>query len=91
MKLLSRLLLTSLFVVAAMPASACSMDDAVAKAEQVAETINRLAQDDPQRAEAMNAQLIELQQRDPTRSDHGACEAYDRIIRELEEHFGNGQ
>ncbi|MFN3580380.1 MAG: hypothetical protein ACK4VV_07890 [Pseudomonas sp.] len=84
MKNISRLALIGLFSMTALPAMACSLDEINAKAEEVAETINRLADNNPEKARALNEQLLELQREDPTRSDHGACEAYQRIIDKLE-------
>lgn len=62
----------------------CTPEEALKKAEETAITINRIAGGDAQKAARLHEQLVELQQRDPTRSDHGACEAYDRVIKELE-------
>ena len=82
MKILTGLAVAGLFSIAALPAYACTPEEAQAKAEEVAETIHRLADGD--QAKANELQLLGLQLRDPTRSDHGACEAYERIIKELE-------
>lgn len=84
MKTFTRLALAGLFSIAALPAFACTPEEAQAKAEEVAETIHRLADGDQAKANELHKQLLGLQLRDPTRSDHGACEAYDRIIKELE-------
>lgn len=81
---LSRLALIGLLSMTALPAMACSLEEINAKAEEAAETINRLADNDPEKARALNEKLLELQREDPTRSDHGACEAYQRIIDKLE-------
>lgn len=85
MKKFSSLALAGLFSLLALPALACTPEEAQAKAEEVAETINRLADGDQAKANALHTQLLGLQLRDPTRSDHGACEAYERIIKELED------
>lgn len=61
----------------------CTPEVALQKAEETAITINRIADGNPEKAARLHEQLKELQQRDPTRSDHGACEAYDRVIKEL--------
>lgn len=84
MKLLTGLALAGLFSIAALPAYACTPEEAQAKAEEAAATIHRLADGDPAKANKLHSQLLELQSRDPTRSDHGACEAYERIIEKLE-------
>ena len=84
MKILTGLVVTALFGMASLPAYVCTPEDAQAKAEEVAETINRLADGDQAKANELHKQLLGLQLRDPTRSDHGACEAYERIIKELE-------
>ncbi|MEH6500774.1 MAG: hypothetical protein V7751_15420 [Pseudoalteromonas distincta] len=84
MKILTGLALAGLFSIAALPAYACTPEEAQAKAEEVAETIHRLADGDQAKANELHTQLLGLQLRDPTRSDHGACEAYERIIKELE-------
>lgn len=67
------------------PPYVCTPEEALKKAEETAITINEIAAGDAAKAERLHNQLIELQQRDPTRSDHGACEAYDRVIKELRE------
>jgi hypothetical protein len=84
MKILTGLALAGLFSIAALPAYACTPEEAQAKAEEVAETIHRLADGNQAKANELHTQLLGLQLRDPTRSDHGACEAYERIIKELE-------
>tara|TARA_R110000796_G_scaffold186168_2_gene303056 strand:- start:18407 stop:18676 length:270 start_codon:yes stop_codon:yes gene_type:complete len=84
MKILTGLAVAGLFSIAALPAYACTPEEAQAKAEEVAETIHRLADGDQAKANELHTQLLGLQLRDPTRSDHGACEAYERIIKELE-------
>ena len=84
MKILTGLAIAGLFSIAALPAYACTPEEAQAKAEEVAETINRLADGNQAKANELHTQLLGLQLRDPTRSDHGACEAYERIIKELE-------
>ena len=84
MKILTGLAVAGLFSIAALPAYACTPEEAQAKAEEVAEAIHRLADGDQAKANELHTQLLGLQLRDPTRSDHGACEAYERIIKELE-------
>lgn len=84
MKTLSGLALAGVISIVALPAGACTPEQAQAKAEEVAETIHRLADGDQEKANRLHEQLLGLQLRDPTRSEHGACEAYDRIIKELE-------
>ncbi len=75
-----------LFAVVVLPVSAevCTPEDAQRKAEQAAEYIHRTADGDPEKAEAMHAKLLAFQERDPTMSRHSACEAYQRIIDELQ-------
>lgn len=63
----------------------CTPEEALRKAEETAITINRIADGNADKAARLHEQLKELQQREPTRSDHGACEAYDRVIKELEQ------
>ncbi|MFA5678471.1 MAG: hypothetical protein WC953_08715 [Pseudomonas sp.] len=63
----------------------CTPEEALKKAEETAMTIHRIANGDPDKAARLHEQLKELQQREPTRSDHGACAAYDRVIQELEQ------
>lgn len=90
MKLRSPLILAALlgFATAALADTdtpvVCTPEAALKKAEETAITINRIADGNPEKAARLHEQLLELQQRDPTRSDHGACEAYDRVIKELE-------
>lgn len=90
MKLRSPLILAALlgFTTAALADTEtpviCTPEAALLKAEETAITINRIADGDAAKAARLHEQLKELQQRDPTRSDHGACEAYDRVIKELE-------
>ncbi|QIB51648.1 hypothetical protein [Pseudomonas sp. OIL-1] len=70
----------------ALPVSAqtCTPEDAMHRAEVAAETINRIADNNPEKAAALHEKLLKFQERDPTRDRHSACEAYDRIIAELE-------
>ena len=72
-----------------LPALACTPEDALAKAEEAAETIHRLADGDPEKALALHEELLRLQARDPTNDRHTACEAYERVIQELEQKHGN--
>ena len=65
-------------------AQTCTPEDAIQRAEVAAETINRMADNDPEKAAALHQKLLDFQERDPTRDRHSACEAYDRIIAELE-------
>lgn len=85
MKTLSSLIVAGLLSIAALPSyAACTDDEAVAKAEEVAETVHRLAGGDPVKANELYEQLVALQLRNPTTDEHDPCEAYDRIIEELE-------
>lgn len=90
MKLRSPLILAALLGLATAASAdtdtpvVCTPEAALLKAEETAITINRLADGNAEKAARLHEQLVELQQRDPTRSDHGACEAYDRVIKELE-------
>ncbi|SDT94995.1 hypothetical protein [Halopseudomonas salegens] len=84
--LLATLLCSSLLA-AAMPAVAdeCTPEAAMEKGAELAATLERVAYGDADKLQRINQKLIELQVEDPTRSDHTACEAYDRIIAEVEE------
>lgn len=73
---------------ASLPALACTPEEALVKAEETAETIHRLANGDPETALKMHEELLRLQARDPTNDRHTACEAYDRVIEELEKQHG---
>jgi hypothetical protein len=85
MKIIPSLLTAGLFSIFALPAyAACTVEDAVAKAEEVAETVHRLADGDPVKANQLYEQLVALQLRNPTTDKHDPCEAYDRIVEELE-------
>jgi hypothetical protein len=85
MKTLPSLITAGLISLFALPASAaCTADDAVAKAEEVAETVHRVADGDPVKANELYEQLVALQLRNPTTDEHDPCEAYDRIVEELE-------
>ncbi|CEA01733.1 hypothetical protein BN1049_00516 [Pseudomonas saudimassiliensis] len=87
MKLRSPLMFAALLgfaATASAQAVICTPEEALKKAEETAVTINRIAAGDPAKAERMHEQLKALQERDPTQSHHGACEAYDRVIKELE-------
>lgn len=84
MKTLSSLIIAGLLSIATVPAfAACTDEDAVAKAEEVAETVHRLANGDPVKANELYEQLVELQLRNPTTDEHDPCQAYDRIVEEL--------
>lgn len=86
MKLRSQLIFAALLGAATLSAQAavCTPEEALKRAEVAAITINRIADGNPEKAAQLHEQLKALQVREPTRSDHGACEAYDRIIEELE-------
>ncbi|PAU89450.1 hypothetical protein CK507_00805 [Pseudomonas sp. WN033] len=84
MKIRSTLAIGCVLALLSQPSLACSPEDAIEMAEKVAQTINRIAAGDPDKANQLHTQLLELQQRDPTRSEHGPCRAYERIIEELE-------
>ncbi|MCL5042319.1 MAG: hypothetical protein M1440_07595 [Gammaproteobacteria bacterium] len=73
-------------LLAAVPAMAdeCTADDAMAKGAELADTLNRVAYGDAEMLQRINERLIELQVEDPTRSGHSACEAYERITKEVE-------
>lgn len=75
---------------ASTPALACTPEEALVKAEEAAETIHRLADGDAEKANRMHERLLGLQARDPTSDRHTACEAYERVIQELEEQAANG-
>lgn len=84
----SQLIFAALLGTATLSAQAavCTPEEALKRAEVAAVTINRIADGNPEKAAQLHEQLKALQAREPTRSDHGACEAYDRIIEELERH-----
>lgn len=93
MKLRSPLIIAALLGFAATVSAqtvVCTPEAALKKAEETAVTINRIAAGNPAKAERMHEQLKALQERDPTQSHHGACEAYDRIIKELERQDASG-
>lgn len=86
MKLRSPLIIAALLGCAATASAqtvVCTPEEALRKAEETAITINRIADGNPEKAARLHEQLKALQERDPTRSHHGACEAYERIISEL--------
>ncbi|MFT6616722.1 MAG: hypothetical protein ACJAXR_002725 [Halopseudomonas sp.] len=86
---LSSLITAGLLGLFTLPASAaCTADDAVAKAEEVAATVHRIADGDPVKANELYEQLVALQLRNPTTDAHDPCEAYDRIVDELEKQNG---
>lgn len=86
MKTIPSLIIASLLSISAVPAfAACTAEDAVVKAEEVAATVHRLADGDPVKANKLYEQLVALQLRNPTTDEHDPCEAYDRIVQELEE------
>ena len=84
----SQLIFAALLGTATLSAQAavCTPEEALKRAEVAAVTINRIADGNPEKAAQLHEQLKALPAREPTRSDHGACEAYDRIIEELELH-----
>lgn len=85
MKTIPSLIIASVLSVFSLTASAaCTNEDAVAKAAEVAETVHRLANGDPVKANQLYEQLVALQLRNPTTDEHDPCEAYDRIVEELE-------
>lgn len=86
MKTIPSLIIASLLSISAVPAfAACTTEEAIVKAEEVAATVHRLADGDPVKANQLYEQLVALQLRNPTTDEHDPCEAYDRIVQELEE------
>ena len=86
MKLRSPLIIAALLGFAATASAqtvVCTPEEALKKAEETAVTINRIAAGNPDKAARLHEQLKALQERDPARGHHGACEAYERIINEL--------
>ncbi|MBL4611152.1 hypothetical protein [Halopseudomonas sp.] len=84
MKTLSSLIIAGMLSIASVPAfAACTDEEAVAKAEEVAQTVHRLADGDPVKANQLYEQLVALQLRNPTTDEHDPCQAYDRIVEEL--------
>ncbi|HDZ57739.1 MAG TPA: hypothetical protein ENI17_01450 [Pseudomonas xinjiangensis] len=85
MKTLHSLAIACLFSIVALPVHAtCTPEEATQRAEVAAKTINRVAAGDPEKARALHAKLQALQEREPTSDRHSACEAYDRVIAEVE-------
>ncbi len=86
MNIRNSLTLVAVMTIATLPAYAavCSPEDAMHRAEEAAETINRIADGNPEKAAALHQKLQRFQERDPTSSQHDACEAYNRIIAEVE-------
>ena len=82
--LLATLLSCSLLAAAPAMADECTSDDAMKKGAELAATLDRVAYGDAEMLQRINERLIALQVEDPTRSGHTACEAYDRIIKEVE-------
>lgn len=86
MKTIPSLIVAGLLSISSVQAyAACTDEDAVAKAEEVAETVHRLADGDPVKANKLYEQLVALQLRNPTTDEHDPCQAYDRIVEELKE------
>lgn len=86
MKLRSQLIFAALLGATCLSAQAevCTPEDALKRAEVAAITINRIANGNPEKAAQLHELLKDLQVREPVRSGHGACEAYNRVIEELE-------
>ncbi len=91
MKLRSQLIFAALLGTAALStqAAVCTPEEALKRAEVAAITINRIANGNPEKAAQLHESLKALQAREPTRSEHGACEAYNRVIEELERQEAN--
>lgn len=65
-------------------AEECTPEVTMKKGAELASTLQRVANGDADMLKRINERLVELQTTDPTRSGHSACEAYERLIREIE-------
>jgi len=65
--------------------AACTPDEITAKAEQLAERVNQLTQNDPERARQLNEEIRQDEDRRTAEQLGDECEAYDRRMRQLEE------
>ena len=64
--------------------ASCTMEEATAKAELLANKIDALTLDDPQRAAQLRQELKALSPETSAQELQDSCEAYDQRLRELE-------
>ncbi len=65
--------------------AACTPDEVTAKAEQLAERVNQLTRNDPERAKRLNEAIRQEDDKRTAEQLGDECEAYDRRMRQLEE------
>lgn len=64
--------------------ASCTLEEATAKAELLANKIDALTLDDPQRAAQLRQELKALSPETSAQELQDSCEAYDQRLRELE-------
>jgi hypothetical protein len=84
MKTLLALSITALLV-CSLPASACTPEEAVAKAEELAAKVAQITDSDPEKAAEINRELKQRQIERTTEGLPNECAAYDRRIKELDQ------
>lgn len=65
--------------------ASCTLDEATAKAELLANKIDALTLDDPQRAAQLRQELKALSPKTSAQELKDSCEAYDQRLQELEQ------
>lgn len=63
----------------------CTTDDVNAKAEQLAERVNQLTENDPKRAAEINKELKEMEVKRTAEQLGNECEAYDMRLKHVEQ------
>lgn len=63
----------------------CTTDQINAKAEQLAERVNQLTENDPERAAEINEQLRDMEVKQTAEQLGDECQAYDRRLQHVEE------
>jgi len=84
MKLLIATLASALLAAPAAHA-ACTPDEVNAKAEQLAERVNQLTLNDPQRAREINEEIRRMEAKRSANQLGDECEAYERRLQQIEE------
>ncbi|MCQ4259151.1 hypothetical protein [Stutzerimonas stutzeri] len=63
----------------------CTTDQVNAKAEELAERVNQLTENDPKRAAEINEELREIEVKRTAEQLGDECEAYDKRLKQVEQ------
>jgi len=69
----------------ALPAWACTLDEATAKREQLAQEVTKLTQQNPEKAKEINAELQNMKLETASADLPDKCQLIDQRLKELDE------